>query len=227
MELLFVRHGQPDRSVTGPARSDPPLTAAGRDQAERTALRIAAEEPPPTELIASPARRSQETAHPIAERTGLAIQTVDDLVELKMPNWDGVPREVIRRRFDESFNREPPRWWDGLDGGEAFRVFHRRITKALLAVLADRGVAPDPDHAHLWTVDEPTRRIAIVTHGGTNSVAIAFLLGAVPTPWEWRRFRSRHASISALSTLPFARKHVWSLRSFNDLEHLPPVLRTR
>jgi broad specificity phosphatase PhoE len=227
MELLFVRHGQPDRTVTGPARSDPPLTAAGRKQAELTALRISAEEPLPSELVASPALRSQETAGPIAERTGLPIQTVNDLVELKMPNWDGVPQESIRRVFDESFTREPARWWDGLAGGEAFDRFHERITTAVLSLLADRGARPDPEHDHLWTVGAPDQRIAVVTHGGTNSVAIAFLLGAAPTPWEWRRFRSRHGSISRLSTIPFSGKHVWSLRSFNDLEHLPANLRTR
>ncbi len=227
MELVFVRHGQPDRSVTGPTRSDPPLTAAGQKQAELTARRIAEHEPLPTELIVSPALRSQETARPIAERTGLPIQTVDGLVELKMPNWDGVPQESIRRVFEESFSRPPSNWWDGLEGGEAFDDFHERITNALLDTLVQRGVSPDPNHAHRWTVAEPDQRLAIITHGGTNSVAIAFLLGASPTPWEWRRLRSRHASISRLRTIPFAGEHVWSLGSFNDLEHLPADLRTR
>jgi broad specificity phosphatase PhoE len=227
MELIFVRHGQPDRTVTGPARSDPPLTAAGYEQAELTARRIADRGPLPTELIVSPALRSQETARPLSEQTGLPIQTVEGLVELKMPNWDGVPQETIRRVFDESFNREPGRWWNGLDGGEAFEAFHERITKALLAVLADRGVRPDAHHDQLWTVEEPDQQIAVVTHGGTNSVAIAFLLGAAATPWEWRRLRSRHASISRLRAIRFAGEYAWSLGSFNDLEHLPPDLRTK
>jgi len=227
MELIFVRHGQPDRSVTGPARSDPPLTAAGHEQADLTARRIAGRDPLPTELLVSPALRSQDTARPISEQTGLPIETVDGLVELKMPNWDGVPQESIRRVFDESFNREPERWWNGLDGGEAFDSFHERITKALLAVLADRGVRPDAFHDHVWTVEQSDQRITVVTHGGTNSVAIAFLLGAAPTPWEWRRLRSRHASISRLRAIPFGGEYVWSLHSFNDLEHLPPELRTR
>lgn len=227
MELIFIRHGQPDRSVTGPARADPPLTATGREQAELTARHIADHEPLPSELVVSPALRSQETALPIAEQTGLPMQTVDGLVELKMPNWDGVPRASIRRVFDESFNRPPSNWWDGLEGGEAFDAFHERITTTLLATLAQRGVRPDPEHAHRWTVAETNQRLAVVTHGGTNSVAIAFLLGAAAVPWEWRRLRSSHASISRLVTLPFAGEHVWSLQSFNDREHLPPGLRTR
>lgn len=227
MELLFIRHGQPAWSVDGLTQSDPVLTEIGRKQAELGAQRIVDGDHPLTELVVSPARRAQETAEPLARRTGLPIATVDDIVEIKMPDWTGKLEATVRRIFREAQHRPPEKWWEGLDGGESFRDFHDRVTNALLCVLAERGVRPDPDREHLWFVDDPDQRIAVVAHGGTNAVAIGFLLGAAPTPWEWERFILYHASFARLRAVPLGGEHVWSLRTFNDREHLPIDLRTR
>ena len=227
MELIFIRHGQPAWSVEGLTQPNPFLTGIGREQAELSAQRIFEGAHPLTELVVSPALRSQQTADPIARLTGLPIETVDDLVEIKMPDWTGKLEETVRSIFRDAQHRSPEEWWDGLEGGESFSDFHDRITEALLGVLADRGVRPDPNREHLWLVDDPDQRIAIVAHGGTNAVAIGFLLGAAPTPWEWERFILYHASFARLRAVPLGGEHVWSLRTFNDREHLPLELRTR
>ena len=62
---------------------------------------------------------------------------------------------------------------------------------------------------------------------GTNAVAIGFLLGVAPTPWEWERFILYHASMARIRAIPLAGEYVWSLRTFNDREHLPHGQRTR
>ena len=227
MELIFIRHGQPAWSVNGLTQPDPFLTEIGSEQADLGAQRIFGSDHPLTELVVSPALRSQQTAEPITRLTGLPIETVDDIVEIKMPDWTGRLEETVRSVFRDAQHRPPEEWWDGLDGGESFRDFHDRVTNALLGILAKRGVRPDPDREHLWFVDDPHQRIAIVAHGGTNAVAIGFLLGAAPTPWEWERFILYHASFARLRAVPLAGEHVWSLRAFNDREHLPLSLRTR
>ncbi len=206
---------------------DPFLTEIGREQAELGAQRIFEGDHPLTELVVSPARRSQETAAPIARNCALPIETVDDIVEVKMPDWTGELEETVKRVFRDSRHRPPEEWWDGLAGGESFRNFHDRVTNALLGILAQRGVRPDPDREHLWFVDDPDQRMAIVAHGGTNAVAIGFLLGAAPTPWEWERFILYHASFARLRAVPLGGYPVGSLRTFNDREHLPEHLRTR
>jgi broad specificity phosphatase PhoE len=226
MELIFIRHGQPAWSVEGWSQIDPHLTDLGNRQAQLAAARLASERSL-TELLASPANRAQETALPIAERTGLPLHTVDDIVEIRMPDWSGELEETVQRIFAASMNRDPDDWWEGLPGGESFREFHNRVTASVRNLLADRGITPDPRHKHLWHVSDDSHRIAIVAHGGTNAVALTYLLGVEPAPWEWERFILYHASFARLRAIPLAGEHVFSLRTFNDREHLPGDMRTR
>ena len=227
MELLFIRHGQPAWSADGLSQIDPHLTELGRRQADLAAARLVRDKRPLSEIVVSPAARAQETAAPIAAKTGLSIETVDDIVEIKMPDWSGELEETVLRIFVEARHRPPQEWWEGLEGGESFRSFHDRITRSLTTVLAERGVHPDREQEHLWTVEDPDQRIAIVAHGGTNAVAIGYLLGADPTPWEWERFILYHASFARIRAIPIAGGYAWSLRTFNDREHLPEHARTR
>lgn len=227
MELIFIRHGQPAWSVDGLTQRNPHLTGLGREQAERAAAHLAADPRGLTEIIVSPAIRSQETAAPIADALGIIPITVNDIVEIKMPDWTGELEATVQRIFAAGRHRTPEQWWDGLEGGESFRDFHDRVTGALLAVLGERGTRPDPEREHLWHVEDPDQRIAIVAHGGTNAVALGFLLGVDPTPWEWERFILYHTSMARIRAIPLAGENVWSLRTFNDREHLPRELRTR
>ena len=226
MELLFIRHGQPAWSVDGLSQTDPHLPELGKRHADLAAARLVRDKRPLSEIVVSPAARSQETAAPIAAKTGLSVETVDDIVEIKMPDWSGEHEETVLRIFVEARHRPPEEWWDVLEGGESFRNFHDRITRSITTVLAERGVHPDRQQEHLWTVDDPDQRIAIVAHGGTNAVAIGYLLGADPTPWEWERFILYHASFARMRAIPLAGGFAWSLRTFNYREHLPEDART-
>lgn len=228
MEFVFIRHGQPQWSVDGMSRPDPVLTELGRSQAVQAAERLANAARPITEILVSPAMRSQQTAEPLAEATGLTPVTIDDLLEIQMPDWEGTPEETVQKLFVSARKRPPEEWWDGLSGGESFRGFHDRVTRGIQSILSERGISPDGDaRPHLWDHAGGDGRIAIVAHGGTNSVALTFLLGVEPTPWEWERFLLAHASIARVRAIPLAGAHVFSLRAFNDQEHLPADMRSR
>ena len=228
MEFIFIRHGQPAWSVDELNQSNPYLTELGQQQARLAAERLANDTTPISEILVSPALRAQQTAAPLVDATGLTPTTIDGLTELRLPEWQGIQAEDVHRIFAESRDRSPEEWWEGLAGGERFRDFHDRITATMTRILADRSVRPD-DHGrpHLWHVDTDPKRIVIVAHAGTNSTALGYLLGAEPTPWEWERFVLGHASLARISTVPLAGEHVFSLRAFNDQEHLAPSLRTR
>ena len=227
MDILFIRHGQPQWAVDGMSQTDPFLTELGHEQARLAAERISTEERSPAELIVSPALRSQQTAQPISRATGLGIHTVDDLVEVKMPDWEGVTEQKVIEIFMSTKHRSPSQWWEGLPGGESFRTFHNRVTKALDDLLAERGMVRDPDDDQLWHVESDPGRLVIVAHGGTNSVCLTHLLGIPPAPWEWERFVLFHASFARVKMIPLAGAHVPSLRTFNDQDHIPPDLRSR
>lgn len=228
MDILFVRHGQPQWAVDGLSQLDPQLTDLGRRQAELAAERIASDaKATAAELIVSPATRSQQTAVPVARETGLAMDTIDDLLEIQMPDWEGVTEEAVIDVFKTTRNRTPDEWWDGLPGGESFRDFHDRVTTALDALLAARGMTRNADDPRLWDVEQDPGRIVIVAHGGTNSVCLTHLMGVPPSPWEWEKFVLFHASFARVKLLPLAGAHVPSLRTFNDQDHIPLDLRSR
>lgn len=228
MDILFVRHGQPQWAIDGLSQLDPHLTELGREQAELAAVRIA-NDPKVTaaELIVSPATRSQETAEPVARECQLRMDTIDDLLEIQMPNWEGVTEEAVIDIFRTTRHRTPDQWWEGLPGGESFRNFHDRVTKSLNDLLADRGITRNADDARLWDVKKDLSRIVIVAHGGTNSVCLAHLMGAPPSPWEWEKYVLFHASFARVKFIPLAGAHVPSLRTFNDQDHIPIELRSR
>ena len=228
MELLFIRHGQPAWGVDGLSQVDPALTPLGRLQAERVAERLAADERGFAEIIVSPALRARQTAEPLVHLTGLTPLTVAALTEIQMPDWSGTPEQEVQRIFQVSRSRPPEDWWEGLGDGESFRDFHNRITGAMADILGQRSVRPDSSgHPHLWHVETDPQRIVVVAHGGTNAVALGFLLGLDPTPWEWERFVLGHASIARVRAVSLAGGHVFSLRAFNDQEHLSNEMRSR
>jgi probable phosphoglycerate mutase len=228
MDIIFVRHGQPQWAIDGLSQPNPHLTELGREQAALAASRIATDEKATaTELIVSPAIRSQETADPIATTTGLPIRTIDDLVEIQMPDWEGVTEEAVIDIFRTTRHRTPDEWWDGLPGGEPFRDFHDRVTTALDSLLADRGITRNLEDPRLWDVTDERRRIVIVAHGGTNSVCLAHLMGTPPSPWEWEKYVLFHGSFARVKFIPLAGAYVPSLRTFNDQDHIPQEQRSR
>lgn len=228
MQLVFVRHGQPEWVRDGRSVGDPGLTAAGHHQAKAAAEHLASSAVPTTELVVSPLRRAQETAAPIADALGLTPTTDDWLAEIAGPAWfDGGPAERVEVMFRESRNRPLHELWDGLPDGESVRDFHTRITQGVDGFLARRGAAqvtPDPPQ---WRFPEPERRVVIVAHAGTNATAIGHLLGIPPVPWEWERFVTLHASLSELAPIEIGGASAYSLVRLSDVGHLPDDLHTR
>ena len=164
----------------------------------------------------------------IEPASGLDPVTVDGLLEIQMPDWDGRPGEEVERIFREARQRTPQQWWDGLAGGESFGHFHDRVAATTAEELEARGVRrDDAGRLHLWHVKDTGSRIAIVAHAGTNSVALGWLLDVAPAPWEWERFVLGHCSLARVKSVGIAGANAFSLRSFNDQEHLPENLRTR
>jgi len=227
MDIIFVRHGQPQWAVDGLIQRDPSLTELGRQQADLAAQRIADDPREATELIVSPTRRSQQTAAPIADATGLVPRCIDDLAEIKRPDWEGITEEAVIEINRSLRHRSPEEFWQGLPGGESFRTFHNRVTTIFGALLADRGMARDAKDPSLWHVESDPGRIVIVAHAGTNSVCITHLLGIPPVPWEWERFVLFHASFTRLKMISLAGAHVPTLYSFNDQDHIPAGQRSR
>ncbi len=162
MIALFIRHGETDWNHEGrmQGRTDTPLNALGREQAERLASRLV-QEPPIDELYCSPLARAFETAAIIGQALGLEPRTDVRLVERSAGQLEGLTLADIEREYPAVFRA----WRDdksrpSLPGAEEQQAFQSRVV-LFLQMLTTR----------------PVGRIAVVTHGGTLSMVFATLMG--------------------------------------------------
>ncbi len=218
MEIVLVRHGEPEWVREGLNVVDPPLTERGRRQAECVAAALHGEEF--DEIVISPLRRPRLTAAPALAQFGADEVIEAWLEEIREPNWHGTPAELARKAYEEERSRTASARWEGLVGGEAARDFVERVRAGATDFLAARGIYRSKQTLPVWHMDQSDRRIAVFAHAGTNGVILCHLLGLDPVPWEWDRFVTGHASITRLSTMELADGHTFSLTKLSDVEHL-------
>jgi probable phosphoglycerate mutase len=225
MEIVLIRHGEPEWVRNGLTVVDPPLTDLGRRQAELLAGALGGEQF--DEVLVSPLVRARQTAQPLLEALG-RHEVVDPwLEEIRDPVWHGTPAEKAAEAYAELRGRKAEDRWHGLSGGESMRDFVARIRAGATAFLADRGVVRSEAELPVWQIREPGARIALVAHAGTNSVTVGHLLGLDPVPWEWDRFVLGHTSISRLEAMELDDGFTFCLSKLSDVEHLGPEQRTR
>jgi broad specificity phosphatase PhoE len=156
--LHLIRHGETEWNRDGriQGHSDPPLSAAGREQARALAERLAAE--PIGELWSSDLRRALETAEPLAAQLGLDIHVSPALRERSF----GVNEGRIDAEVEAELGRAITAWL-GPDErhpeGESLRELYERVAAFLDALVGA----------------SPAEEIALVTSGGPIRMASAYL----------------------------------------------------
>ncbi len=225
MEIVLVRHGQPEWVRDGVNINNPPLTELGHAQAKLMAEALAGEQF--DEVLVSPLVRARQTAEPLFHALGRPEAVDPWLEEIRDPAWHGTPMEKAQLAYDELRARPADERWHGLPEGESVREFTERIRAGASQFLADRGVVRSDSELPVWQIAEPGRKIALVAHAGTNSTTIAMMLGLQPTPWEWDRFVLGHTSVSRLEALELGDGYTFSLSKLSNVEHLAPDQRTR
>jgi probable phosphoglycerate mutase len=222
MEIVLVRHGQPEWVRDGLNVDNPPLTDLGHRQAEAMAEFLAAEhaESPFDEVWCSPLVRARQTAAPLFRRLSRDEQVAEWLEEIRNPIWHGTPQEKADEAYREERARVSHERWRGLDGGEPMTEFIERINLGCQLWFAERGVHRLDSDLPMWQIDQPGRKIALVAHAGTNSVVICRFLGLAPTPWEWDRFVIEHASVNRLRSFEMGDGHTFGLTALSDTEFL-------
>ena len=100
MQLVFIRHGQPEWDRDGRAVQDPRLTDVGLEQARLLGEAFAGRHV--DRLLVSPLVRAQQTCAPIAKALSLEPETLPWLAEIASPEWDGTPSEMVEAAFTMS-----------------------------------------------------------------------------------------------------------------------------
>ena len=195
MELLWVRHAEPERVAPGTGvRANPALTARGTEQAQRLADWLAFE--PIDAIVCSPLQRAVDTAAPIGASCGVEIEIVGDLIEYDNNSDHYIPMEEMRLNKDERWQALVDGRWDEF-GADLPEVFRARID-AVTTALVERF---------------PGKRIVAVCHGGVINVALGSVLGVVPPLW----FEPGYTSVSRMIA---SRTGIRSVASLNELAHL-------
>ena len=158
--ILLIRHGQTDWNLIKRAQGhiDQRLNDAGRRQSERLAARLAGW--PIKAIYSSDLRRASETAAIVGRQHSLTPLLDTAFRERNGGIFEGHTAEEQRRLYPDEMRaflelgHAPP-------GGESNLDLARRATPALERIAA----------AHQGQM------IALVSHGGTLRVLIAYLLG--------------------------------------------------
>lgn len=199
MDLLLIRHAEPERIEAADGPADPVLRERGHDQARRLARWLDGE--PLDAVWTSPLRRARQTADVLAAGRGLEIQVDDGLAEFDRLATSYIPYEELKANRDERYLAMLEGGFDhpGVDGN----AFRRDVVDAVERVIASH----------------PGQRAAIVAHGGVINVYLGHVLGLTRPLW----FEPGYTSISRVAA---ARTGERGIVSVNETGHLRPDLFT-
>jgi probable phosphoglycerate mutase len=202
-EVVLVRHGASEAAVVGSkfplvdGHSDPALSEAGRAQAEMVAAGLGRDEF--SGLFVTSLRRTQETAAPLAEATGLEPEVIPELREVYLGDFEGGEYRIRAGRGDPVIQRVfAEERWDAIPNGESWRDFGARLSAGIEQIVAAVG---------------PNASAVAVVHGAV----IGQLCRQATESRPFAFVHSDNCSISRLVVLDDGR---WLLRSFNDISHL-------
>jgi phosphoserine phosphatase len=198
-ELLLVRHGQTESNRTGyfMGRLPEDLNASGLDQAQRLSSRLVGSNI--EAAYASPLKRTMHTAEIIAGPHKVAVQPLDELLEINQGELQGMHRSETEKRFPllgEILRSDPAR--AVFPGGESFDQVAVRTLAAFESILKQN----------------PDRQILLVSHEINIKIIAMHILGVPFT--VYRRFDINNASLSLVQ----AGDSGFKLLTLNDTSHL-------
>ncbi len=105
MQILLFRHAEKQFSHS----EDPPLSARGMNQALKLAeLVLQKDLPLPTKIFASPKQRAVQTLQPLAQKTGIQLQIMNELDEKTSSEHAEVFSKRVKRWVDQFEKPQQP-----------------------------------------------------------------------------------------------------------------------
>lgn len=200
--IYLVRHGEtpltPHRRFSGIGAGDPELTEKGIREAKLVAAEIA--KIAPDILIASPLRRTRQTASAISQEIGLEIEIDEMWRECDFGVWDGMSIAEVKEAYPDEYamwvstsSYAPP-------GGESYDSAMARAVQGLISIAAEH----------------PHKKVCVVTHNGMIKTALAAAIKAEPSAIF--NLDVSPCSISSISIWPS--DGLMAIRSTNERGHL-------
>jgi broad specificity phosphatase PhoE/ribonuclease HI len=139
--LVLVRHGATDHTIdkrfSGRGGQDPALNADGRAQVRAVADWLAPLADEIDVVLASPLRRTRETAEIIAERLAHTVEVEEDLAEAAFGTWEGLTFLEVQQSYPDDLDA----WLGSLDvapggHGDSFTDMDTKVRRARDRILA-------------------------------------------------------------------------------------------
>ena len=130
--LILVRHGVTAHTARkvfsgGLASKNPPLNVEGRAQVRATGEWLAPMRDEIDALVASPVRRTHESAEILGEILGHEVELEEAIAEMEFGTWDGLTFADVQEQFPDELSA----WLGDLEyppgGGESFRAVADRV----------------------------------------------------------------------------------------------------
>jgi probable phosphoglycerate mutase len=193
VELLLIRHALPLRIENEDGTpADPPLSDTGRAQAN--ALADWFEHDAIDRIVASPLQRARETADPLAECRGLAVEIEPGVAEFDAGSARYIPLEELKEIDYE-------RWQAFVTGGYGedrdIVAFSETVVTSLERIIRRN----------------PGGRVAVFCHGGVINCWAAHVLGLAPQLFV-------DAMYTSVSRFFAAGTGARSVASLNEFAHL-------
>jgi len=191
VEIVLVRHGQPEWRAGGEYTLDPCLTKLGLEQA----------------ILSASALQGQRYEE----------LWVSDLKRAKEKSLFGKSKEEISNFFIERNTRPFEEWLENYHG-QYFTGYSLNILKNLEEELLPLGVSVlKSETEKVFSIKGPEKRdLLIVSHAGTMSVLLSFFLDIPLYPWTWRRFLPVHGAHTSLRSTRVEDGYVFRMKKFND-----------
>jgi len=198
--FVLLRHGDTEhtarKAFSGSGGADPPLNSRGEQQAAAAAAALTGRGI--TAIVASPMRRTSQTAGVVAGVLGLPVGELDDVRECAFGEWERHTFAEVRERWPDelaawlgSTSVAPP-------GGESFVEVDVRVLRA-----RDKVIARYPEGT-----------VLVVSHVTPIKSLVRRALEAPPVSL----LRMELASAS-LTEIQWFANGIASLRSFNETAH--------
>jgi probable phosphoglycerate mutase len=202
-DVVLLRHGDtrlsPERRFSGVGSADPPLSAAGRDQARRAAGSALLLGPAFREVLTSPMTRCQETARIVAAALGVSVVVDRELREMDFGLWEEMTFDEVQDRYPEDLLQWTQSAWAPPTGS----------LETFAAVLDRMGTAAERIASRYAGTS-----VVAVTHVTPIKALVAHALGAPPAAL----FRMELSS-ACFSRITYSGGEA-SVRLLNDTSHL-------
>jgi probable phosphoglycerate mutase len=197
--IILVRHGETEWNSLGlyQGQLDSPLTRQGLRQARALARRLRRYST--DSLYSSDLERARATAAPIAQATGLEVNTDPRLRERHLGVFQGLDKAVVQEKYPHeyaAYTSGDPDYC--VPGGESSRQFLERALSCLEELAARH----------------PAGHLVVVTHGGVLGMVLKHVLGLpIGAP---RRFAMPNTGFNLISRNSTG----WRLETLGDTSHL-------